>query len=164
MINIFKNIFRKKNLTTGQSVEEVIHIDNSKKSIDEIIQGWRHTDLKLNGPATADLISDTQKKIEYTFPDDFLNFYKILNGFKDWDVIGETFCIWTLERITEEYEKSEDKNFVPSCDYLIDSHRLGYLKDEFGIYKDYYDQKMYKIADTLEDTIRLILAGSELLY
>lgn len=151
-------------MTTGQSVEAVIHIDNSKKSIDELIQGWRHTDLKLNEPATADLISDTQKKIEYTFPDDFLIFYKKLNGFKDWNVIGEMFCIWTLERITEEYEKSEDKNFIPFCDYLIDSHRIGYLKDEFGIYKDYYDQKMHKIADTFEDTIRLILADSELLY
>lgn len=164
MTNIFKNIFRKKNLTIGKFIEEVIDIDNSKKSIDEIIETWRHTDLKLNDPATEDLISDIQKKIEYTFPKDFLNFYKKINGFKDWDVIGEMFSIWTLERIAEEYEKCDDKNFVPFCDYLIDSHRIGYLKDEFGVYKDYYDQKMYKIADTFEDTIKLILTDSELLY
>ena len=149
-------------MSLNKSIDEDIHIDNQKKSMDEQIKVWRHTDLKLNDPAAADLIRDTQQKIEYDFPDDFIKFYKQVNGFKDWDVIGEMFSIWTLERIVEEYEKSDDKNFVPFCDYCIDCHRIGYLKDQPGVYKD-YDQTV-KIADKFDETIELIICGSDLLY
>ena len=84
------------------------------------------------------------------------------NGFKDWDVIGNMFSIWTLERIKDEYEKCEDKNFIPFCDYLIDSHRIGYLKNQSKVFKD-FDQ-LNPIANSFEDTIRLIIEDSKLLY
>jgi hypothetical protein len=71
------------------------------------------------------------------------------------------FSIWTLERIVEEYEKTQYKSFVPFCDFLIDSHRIGYLKTESGTYKDI---DLTKVANTFEQTIQLIIEDSRLLY
>ena len=162
MIKFFRNIFRKKGSTLNASIDEYVHIEYSKKSTDQLIKAWRHTDLKLNDPATEDLIQNTQQKIDYNFPEDFVRFYRQVNGFKDWDIIGNMFSIWTLERIVEEYETGDDKNFIPFCDYCIDCHRIGYLKDQAGVYKD-YDQTS-KITDTFDETIKLIIKDSELLY
>lgn len=168
MKNFFKNIFHKKSLTIKVPIDKELqfdqkmHNDNLKKSIDDQIKVWRHTDLKLNDPATEDLIKQTQEKIGYEFPNDFIKFYTQVNGFKDWDIIGEMFSIWPLERIAEEYEKCEDKNFIPFCDYCIDCHRIGYLKDQNGVYKD-YDQTV-NIADRFDETIELIIEDSSLLY
>ncbi len=164
MISFLKKIFEKKALVKNEPLDETVPISKILTPLDKIIEHWRHTQLKLNDPATIDLINDTQQKISFHFPDDFTNFYLKVNGFKDLDMTNEMFCVWTLERIVEEFEKSNNKNFTPFCDYLIDSHRIGYLKDNLEVYKDYYDEKMYKITDTLEETIKLIVIDSELLY
>lgn len=168
MKDFFKNIFRKKTLNVNMSVDKNIHfdceilIDNPTKSIEEQIEVWRHTDLKLNDPATTDLIAETQQNLSYKFPADFIKFYIQVNGFKDGDIIGDIFSIWTLDRIVEEYEKNDDKNFIPFCDYCIDCHRIGYLKDKAGVYKD-YDQTD-KIADNFDKIIELIIEDSSVLY
>ena len=151
MFNFFKKLFGNKSF-------------RKNKSLHEIIEYWRLAYIKLNKAANKDLINQTQQKINFYFPDDFIKFYIKVNGFTDWDMTNEMFCIWTLERISEEYEKSNKKEFIPFCDYLIDSHRIGYLKSKTGVYKDYYDEKFYKIADTFEETINMIVIDSDLLY
>ena len=148
-------------MTSINSIDKDNQVDGGKNSIDELIQTWEHTDLKLNEPAPTELIMDTQQKLDFTFPDDFINFYKQVNGFKDWDVIGNMFSIWPLERIVEEYEQSLDKDFIPFCDFLIDSHRIGYLRTQSGTYKNI---DLTKVADTFEETIQLIIENSRLLY
>jgi len=137
-------------------------MDNERKSINELIQIWKRTDLKLNEPASITLIMDTEQKLNFTFPADFINFYKQVNGFKDWDVIGEMFSIWPLERIAEEYDKSKNKDFVPFCDYLINCHWIGYLKSKIGVFKNY--DEFNPIANSFEETIELIIEKSPLLY
>jgi len=144
------------------SVDKKVHVDKENISTNELIQSWKGTDLKLNEAAPIELIIDTQQKLDFTFPNDFINFYKQVNGFNDWDVIGEMFSIWPLERIADEYGKSNDKDFIPFCDYLINSHWIGYFKSKEGVFKDY--DAFNPISKSFDETIRLICANSELLY
>lgn len=165
MLNEFlKKIFSKKNLKTQSISNRNVPIDIIAKSIDEIIDNWGIIGIKLNAPATIDVLKKVQENINFQFPDDFINFYLRINGFKDWDMTNEMFSIWTLERIEEEVLKSDNTNFVPFCDYLINSYRYGFHKDKLGIYKEYYSDMTYKLTDTFEETIKLIYMDSESLH
>ena len=83
-------------MVKNEPLDETVPISKILNPLDEIIEHWRHTQLKLNEPATIDLVNDTQQKISFHFPDDFTNFYLKVNGFKDWDMTNEMFCVWTL--------------------------------------------------------------------
>ena len=96
MISFLKKIFGRKALVKNEPLDETVPISKILNPLDEIIEHWRHTQLKLNEPATIDLVNDTQQKISFHFPDDFTNFYLKVNGFKDWDMTNEMFCVWTL--------------------------------------------------------------------
>jgi len=126
-------------------LDEIVPISKISITLDKIIEHWRHTQLKLNDPATIDLINGTQQKISLHFPDDFTNFYLKVNGFKDWVMTNQMFCGCTLERIVEEFDNNN--NFISFCDYLIDSHRMEYLKDNLGVYKDFYYDQTPKSAE-----------------
>jgi hypothetical protein len=161
MLNFIKDIFspKKSAISTAHFTASV---DNEMKSVDELIQLWRQTNLRLNVPASMVLIVNAQHELGFAFPEDFIHFYQQVNGFKDWDVIGEMFSIWPLEKIVEEYKASESKKFIAFCDYLIDSHRIGYFKNKPGVFKDY--DKFNLVANSFDETISLIIAGSDRLY
>lgn len=151
-------------LEENDSFNDGIVSNETERSLDEQIEVWRHTNLKLNGPGTIEFINKIQEKIGFLFPEDFIKFYMKVNGFNDWDMTEEMFCIWPLERISEEFEINANSNFIPFCDYQINSHRIGYLKDEPGVYKEYYDSNFYRVADSFEQTVQLIVSNSGLLY
>lgn len=65
---------------------------------------WKKDGVKLNNAATPEIIADTQSKLEFIFPEDFINFYKKANGFIEWDIIGNMFSIWSLEKIVQQYK------------------------------------------------------------
>jgi hypothetical protein len=74
------------------------------------------------------------------------------------------FSIWTFDRMIEEYEqeKKADYDFIPICDYLINSHWYGYIRNRNGVFKD-YDRKEL-IAENFEEFLKLLLSDSEKLY
>jgi hypothetical protein len=120
------------------------------------------TGVKFNNGATWEEISDIETKLQFVFSDSFKNFYTIINGFKDRDMTYNLFSIWPLEKILEEYVNDDDKNFIPFCDFLLNSHWHGFLKDKQGIFKS-YDTKN-PIASTFEEAIELIYIDSNLIY
>jgi hypothetical protein len=168
MLHFLRKLLGKKEVQKIEShIEQPVDIEIYKKTsytIEAIIAIWKLTDLKLNGPATLNQISEAESKIGLNFPDDFKKFYSLVNGFEDGDMTEEMFSIWDLDRIIEEVEKSDNKNFIPFCDYCINSHQIGYIKNKVGVFKSYNDGVDYKIADTFEETLQLIIDNSELLY
>jgi hypothetical protein len=159
MTNFFRNLFGRSRASLKNTLTEA-HENISYDS--NVIETWRKEGLKLNNPASRESILTTQQKLEFIFPGDFYRFYTQVNGFRDYDMTGEMFSVWPLERIVEEYEKTGEINFIPFCDYLIDSHRIGYLKNRAGVYKDH--DRVNMIADTFEATMTLIIRDSTLLY
>lgn len=115
---------------------------------------------EINSPAKAATIKAVEEKLHYKFPTDFIDFYKQANGFVEWDFIGNMFSIWSLEKIAKEYDESDD--FIAFCDHCIDLYRIGYLKSEVGVFKDFDDEK--PIAKTFRETLELINSNSHLLY
>jgi SMI1 / KNR4 family (SUKH-1) len=164
MLKFLKQLFGNRELGIIEKEIDIEPYEKTSFTTEEIINKWKLTDLKLNDPATLNQIIETERKTGINFPDDFKKFYYLINGFKDWDMTAEMFCIWDLERIAEEFEKSDKKDFIPFCDYFINCHQIGYVKNRVGVYKAYYDDIDYKIAETFEETLQLIANDSELLY
>jgi len=108
------------------------------------------------------MITKTENELSFQFPKDFRDFYKKANGFVEWDFIGNMFSTWSLEKILNEFRSGDDKNFIPFCDHCIDLYRIGYLNFEEGVFNDFNQE--HPIAKTFEDTLRLILEDSPMLY
>jgi hypothetical protein len=113
----------------------------------------------------GELTSEVQKTealIGIRFPESFIELYSKANGFADWDMNRNMFSVWPLKRIEEEYAINRDKHFVGFCDYLINSHSIGFLKTSDGIFKDY--DEFNPIASTFEQGIELLNSDSDLIY
>jgi len=143
--------------------------------ISEIIQQWKVEKIQLNPPATLDAIKHTEDTVNYTFPSDFKELYLIADGFKDWDWRPNMFSLWPLQRIIDEYlealsrnngkssyQDEHAKNFVGFCDYLINSHQIGFFKNKIGVYKSY--DEFNPIAKSFNDALQLINKDTELIY
>jgi hypothetical protein len=96
------------------------------------------------------------------FPPAFLALYTQANGFKNRDWTEEMFSFWPIELIVEEYLQGTDPNFVGFCDYLFNSHTIGFLKNFEGIFKHYDLTK--PIALSFEEGVELINGNSDLIY
>lgn len=125
MISFFKNIFWKKKLTKRieRNINSVVPADevlsNQGNWLSVKIMVWKAEGVKINTPATEEMITKTEKELSFQFPKDFIDFYKKANGFVEWDFIGNMFSIWSLEKIVNEFRSSDDKNFIPFCDHCI---------------------------------------------
>lgn len=165
MLSFLKKIFKSKksepSLVAETKKDEDDYSEN-EYSFEEIIASWKRGNVELNDSASFELLLSIQNQINFIFPSDFTNFYLRFNGFKDWDVIGNMFSIWPLERIVEEYNNDINKDFIPFCDFLINSHFIGYIKGKSAVFKDY--DKSNPIAESFEETIKLIIKDSSSLY
>ena len=85
------------------------------------------------------------------------------NGFKDWDMTHNYISIWPIERILEEYQENEDKNFIGFADFCIKSHFFGYLKTQNGVFID-NDLPIKEICNSFLEYLKLIVEDSEKLY
>jgi hypothetical protein len=72
------------------------------------------------------------------------------------------FSFWPLEKIIDEYKASDDKSFIGFCDFLINSHSIGFIKDDFAIYKSY--ERQCPIAATFKEAVLLINKSSDRIY
>ena len=130
---------------------------------EENIKHWKSKGISVNDGASNEKIENLEKQIDFNFPEDFIFFYRSLNGFKDRDWTPNLFSLFPIDRIKEEYEhKQNENNFVPICEYLISSHHLGYIKGKKGIFKDY--QQFEKICDNLIELMTLIEEDSDKIY
>lgn len=129
--------------------------------IDETINGWKKTDVKMQSGIPIDYFIEFEKKLNFTFPDDFKKLYQKVNGFEYCDWNEHMFSLWSLERILEEFQSDKNENYIGFCDYLIHSHSIGFFKNREGIFiNTEYD----KICNTFEEFIGLLNSNSDLLY
>lgn len=145
---------------------KVIHISCDRMSPispDNMIKLWTEQHIKLSPPATIDLIKATEKIIDFQFPNDFKAFYLTLDGFADWDWTKNMFSIWPLTRIVEEYHNESNKSFIVFADYLINSHHIGFVKGQKGVFKN-SGVIPELIAETFLEALFLINSDADILY
>lgn len=130
---------------------------------DKIIDLWTSEKIKLSQPATVDEIRVVEEALDFQFPFDFKELYLKVDGFIDWDWTRNMFSIWPLMKILEEYQKESDKNFIVFADYLINSHHIGFIKGENGVFKNYGAIPEF-IAETFSEAIVLINSDADILY
>jgi hypothetical protein len=143
-------------------IEEIFHMLEIDNWAANVLQCWNTEGIDIEGPASSSAISEVESILGFKFPDDFKCLYQKVNGFKDREMNKAMFSIWSLERIVEEHSKSDDKNFVGFCDYLISCHFIGFYKNEEGIFKEYDQFK--RITLRFSESIDLINQDSELLH
>lgn len=90
---------------------------------------WLSKLIKIEPGATPESIAETEAAVSFSFPEDMRALYLMVDGFKDWDWTEGMISVWPMDRIREEYEINRDRNFVGFCDYLINSHAVGFYKD-----------------------------------
>jgi len=114
---------------------------------------WLQRGIKLEPGVPLTEIEATELNVGIQFPSDMKELYQVVNGFKDSDMdLSSMISIWSIERIREEHLASPDKNFVGFCDYLINSHSIGFFKDRSGIYKSYdeFNPIAYSFTEVIE--------------
>lgn len=98
---------------------------------------WLSKLINLEPGTQQGTIDETEAVIGFKFPMEMRALYLVVNGFKDCAWTKGMISLWPMARIQEEYHLCRDKNFVGFCDYLINSHAVGFFKDKSGIYKSY---------------------------
>jgi|GEM_PF-6718188 len=106
-----------------------------KTMVTAIIFDWIKEGIELNRAATSGQILSCEEAIGFRFPTDFTQFYFLYNGFKEFNMDSKLLSLWSIEKIQAEYDPSDE--FIGFCDYLINSHQIGYIKSQHGIYLDY---------------------------
>jgi hypothetical protein len=129
---------------------------------DQAIDIWTSKGIKLQSGISVDKISDFEKLLDFKFPQDFTELYSKANGFEDFDWNENMFSLWSLDRIVKEYQEAGDTNYIGFCDFLINSHSIGFFKTDRGIFKS-YDQTQ-SIGNTFKEVIELINLNSDLIY
>ena len=129
---------------------------------DQAISTWTNSGIKLQHGLSLEVIKNFEAQLGFQFPADFRELYQKANGFEDFDWNKHMFSLWSLDRILREYQEDNDENYVGFCDYLINSHSIGFFKSEEGVYKSY--NQIEPIAKTFKEAIELINTNSDLLY
>ena len=134
----------------------------NKSWIGYAINNWKSAGIELNPGTSIEVIKEAERKIGIQFPGDFKEFYLEMNGFIDRDWTPTMFSIWPIERILEEYNSGDDCIFVGFCDFLINSHLIGFEKGRNGVFKDY--ETYEPIAPSFADLIYLINSDADIIY
>jgi len=134
--------------------------------VQKVISKWLAEKVNINVGASRSEIESLENILHFEFPNDFKDFYLMINGFKSFDMEEHMFTFWPLETIIEEYNTSEDKDFIGFSDYLIASHAIGFKKSKKGIYKCYQSLQndLTPIAETFEEVVAMINSDSPLIY
>jgi len=129
---------------------------------DQAISLWESKSIKLQNGISVDKIADLEKLLDFKFPQDFIGLYSKVNGFEDFEWNEHMFSLWSVDRILKEYHEDGNSNYIGFCDFLINSHSIGFLKSAIDVYKS-YDQTQ-PVAKSFEDLIFLINSNSDLIY
>jgi hypothetical protein len=129
--------------------------------INEAIVTWRREGIALQAGVSLQYIEEVEQMLGFTFPDDFKEFYTTVDGFANDTMSNSMIYMWSMNKIFQEHIAGDDDEFIGFCDYMINSHRIGFIKNERGIYKC-YDQ-VIPIAETFSTCIQLIYTDSDLI-
>ena len=129
---------------------------------DQAIALWTEKGIKLQKGISVDSLHDFEKSLDFKFSQDFIDLYTKVNGFEDLDWNEHMFSLWPLDRILKEYKEDGDTNYVGFCDYLINSHSIGFYKDDGRIYKYYNEPEA--ISDSFQNFILLLNSNDDMLY
>jgi SMI1/KNR4 family protein SUKH-1 len=129
-----------------------------------IISCWKALGIKLNSGTTVNAIAEIEKEIGINFPSDFKELYVEMNGFSDRDWTPTMFSLWPLERILNEYSHAGKYGFVGFCDYLINSHCLGFVKNQKGVFKEYGEGEPMLIAQSFSEAVHLVNIDARIIY
>lgn len=132
--------------------------------IEEILQQWETEKIEQNTGASTDSLIALEHSIGFLFPEDFKALYSHVNGFKDYEWKVNMFSVWSLERILNEYNDCDDKNFIGFSDFLINSHHIGFHKTQAGIFKSYSANEYTWISDSFLHAIQLINTNADLIF
>jgi hypothetical protein len=130
--------------------------------VQHTITHWKSASIKLNRGASQAVIEAVEWHVGLVFPPEVKAFYQAVNGFAEDEWTGEMIAVWSMERIRQEYGSWHTRDFVGFCDYLINSHAIGFCKDRPGIYKSY--DLFNPIAESFRQAIELINAGANEIY
>lgn len=122
--------------------------------IQEAINYWKICNIGLTDGADLNSITSLEKQINIKLPEDFIEFYQVVNGFKDLDMNNNMFSIWPIEKIKEEYTAGGNNKFIGFSDYLIFSHTVGFLKNSYGVFNDFDFEK--PVLNTFKEFINFI--------
>lgn len=134
---------------------------------DSVCNLWKSQGLDISEGASLSIIENTEQRISFKFPEAFKELYKKVNGWNDMAWNEHMFSIRPLDRIIEEYKYRRHPDFIGFCDYLINSHWIGFVRHKPGIFKR-YDLEGHsnpeKIADRFEEAIEMINTNADTLY
>jgi hypothetical protein len=105
--------------------------------IQNAIKYWKSEKTELSPGTDLNSVISLEKDIGIKLPIDFVEFYQIVNGFKNLGVNNNLFCIWSIEKIRADYTISYDKEFIGFGDYMMASHEIGFFKNIDGVFNDY---------------------------
>jgi hypothetical protein len=91
-----------------------------------------------------------------------MELYLQVDGFADMEVRGNTYSIWPIHRILEEYRGNKNKHFIGFSDSHINGHIIGFLKNKTGVFK--HTDQLQPIAMSFKESIQLMNKDSQLLY
>lgn len=128
----------------------------------QVISIWTSEGIKLQSGVSVETIASIENLIGFKFPEDFIELYTKVNGFKDYDWTENMFSLWPVERILKEYQENEDSNYVGFCDYLINSHSFGFMKNAHGIFKSYEINN--PVCQSFKEIIDAIILNADLIY
>lgn len=130
--------------------------------INEAILTWQKEGIALNPGELEPYIAEIEQWLDFSFPQDFCELYKVVNGFERGVSNENFFSLWSLDTLWEEYPNNMEDGFIGFCDYMINSHQIGFIKGQPGVYKDY--ERTTMIASSFEEFIEMLNTDSELLY
>jgi hypothetical protein len=128
--------------------------------IAEAISAWKSDRIRMQPGATPAMIAEAEEKLDFKFPADFISLYLRVNGFVEFEM-NNMISLWPLDVIVQEYNAEGENIFIGFCDFLINSHSIGFLRDGKGIFMSIDRQE--PVADTFREVIKIIHTGSRLL-
>jgi SMI1 / KNR4 family (SUKH-1) len=145
------------------------------EAVSKVVDQWAAEGINLNHPATLGDIQRAEEILGFIFPSDFKEIYLLADGFKDGDWRTNMFSLWPLQRIIDEYLEELNRNneisqyrnlharnFIGFCDYLVNSHQIGFFKNTSGVFKSY--NEFSPIALSFQEALQLINNDSDLIY
>jgi len=130
--------------------------------IDQAIYAWTQSGTRLQPGLSTIEISEFEAFLNFKFPQDFIDLYQRVNGFKDLDWNEHMFSFWPLDKIIDEYKADNDNTYVGFCDFLLNSYSIGFSKDSKRIFKQF--DRFNPICNTFEDAVLLINTSSGNIY
>jgi hypothetical protein len=130
--------------------------------VNQAIAHWNSKGIKLQAGAPSEKIVTIESVLAYQFPADFTELYLKVNGFADGDWNEDMFSLWPVEKVWSEFHGNGDTHYIGFCDFLINSHTIGYNKSDGLIYKDY--NLAEPIANNFREFIQLLNSNDDRLY